>query len=68
VVADYDPEPTQSEWSLERYDRFLESIAVAGKAPNRTRILLLADKRQKEELGSVFRLPLWGRKVNPLIF
>jgi len=57
IVADYDPDPNETGWSLERYDKFLESIAYIGDSPRRTRVLLLADKRQKEELGSLFRLP-----------
>lgn len=54
VVADYDPDPALTGWTLERYDKFLESLAGSG---GDTRVLLLADKRQKEELGSLFRLP-----------
>lgn len=58
VVADLDP-PAEVELDLAAHEAFLVDVSQRrlDSSQDRPRILLLADRRQKTELGQLFRLP-----------
>ncbi|MDX9720060.1 MAG: hypothetical protein RBU37_04905 [Myxococcota bacterium] len=66
VVADYDPPHAADPRALAEYDSFLTECAAKPASHwvnGKTRVLLLADKRQKSELQSLFRLQFMSNLV-----